>query len=664
MRFDNIGLFWEDIPAAKGKSNVVRPIAPIPDTGWTPPTYLPDLSAAKMICIDLETYDPELIENGPGWARGVGHIVGVAIGTETGRKWYFPIRHEMEPGMNWDPEVVLKWCRQELGRPHQPKLGANITYDYGWFLQEGVEVKGPLLDVQYAEALLDETASVELETLGQKYLDEGKKSNVFYKWAADSYGGKANGRQRANIYRSPPRLVGPYAESDADLPTRVFAKQLPLLQRDGLIEIFDLECRLIRCLVEMRFAGVSVDIEKAERTREALMVKEQMAQQQLDKYAGFQVNTNSSEHLARAFDTYKIPYPKTAKGNPSFKGAFLDKVNHPMGDLIRTVKKYAKARSTFVEGYILDKHINGKLYGQFHQLRGDSGGTRSGRFSSSGPNLQNLPSRDPELGPMIRGLFVPDYGHVAWRKYDYSQIEYRFLAHFCIGTGSDKIRQIFIANPYADFHTATQELIKNTTGIELPRKNTKNINFGLCYGMGVSTLSEGLGLTKAEGNKLFEAYHLGAPFVKATFDACVSQALTDGTITTILGRKSRFDYWEPAGFQKGAPALPYHKALATYGSIKRAASHKGLNRLLQGSAADQMKKAMVDCYEQGVFAETGIPRLTVHDELDFSDPGGKSEAFKEMKRIMETTITLRIPVVADGEIGPDWGNVRDLEEGE
>ena len=248
MRFDAIGMFWEDVPVKSGKRETVRIMPPIPDTGWRPPTYLPDLSGAACISIDCETYDPDLLTHGPGWARGRGHIVGVSIGADGGGRWYFPIRHEVEPQDNWDPEVVLQWLRHTLGNPRQPKVGANLLYDIGWLRHEGVTVRGELVDVQFAEALLDERADVNLETLGQKYLGEGKESNILYDWCSKYYGGKANGTQRANIYRSPPRLVGPYAESDADLPLRVASAMYPLLVREGLFHLFQMECALIPLL--------------------------------------------------------------------------------------------------------------------------------------------------------------------------------------------------------------------------------------------------------------------------------------------------------------------------------------------------------------------------------------------------------------------------------
>lgn len=670
MRFDSIGMFWEDVPVKSGKRDIARVMPPIPDTGWRPPSYLPDLSRARCISVDCETYDPDLLTHGPGWARGRGHIVGVAIGADGGGRWYFPIRHEIEPEDNWDPETVLSWLRHTLSNPKQPKVGANLLYDIGWLRHEGVTVSGELVDVQFAEALLDERADVNLETLGQKYLGEGKESNLLYEWCAKYYGGKPNDRQRANIYRSPPRLAGPYAESDADLPLRVASTMYPLLVREGLLGLFQMECALIPMLVDMRFAGVRVNVPHAEELREVLLGRAQEEHRKLRHLVGFDVDINSAESLSRAFDTIGLSYGRTAKGRPSFTKAFLEGVKHPLADCIREIRKCDKLRGTFIESYILNSHIDGMVYGQFHPLRGDGTGTRSGRFSSSNPNLQNIPSRDDELAPLIRGLFIPDEGHAAWRKYDYSQIEYRFLIHYACGPGSDEVRNHFNANPDTDYHEMALDLVAPQAGWDISsgelrkhwRRPIKNINFGLIYGMGVDKLAGDLGLNRAEGKALFAAYHKGVPFAKATMDACAEEAQQSGIITTILGRRSRFDLWEPSRWGDDTVAIPYEQAILRYGSIRRAYTHKALNRRLQGSAADLMKVAMLRCYQDGVFDETGIPRLTVHDELDFSDPGGKDEAFREMKHIMETAIPLRIPVRADGDIGPDWGHVEPIKE--
>jgi DNA polymerase I-like protein with 3'-5' exonuclease and polymerase domains len=219
---------------------------------------------------------------------------------------------------------------------------------------------------------------------------------------------------------------------------------------------------------------------------------------------------------------------------------------------------------------------------------------------------------------------------------------------------------MFNADPSIDYHDFIQALIKRETGIFIERKPIKSINFGLIYGMGVAALAAAIGLSKKDGKDLVGEYHKGVPFAKATMDHYTDLAQQTGIIETIMGRRSRFDLWEQYGSYENK-AVPYDQAVLLYSRLQRAFTHKALNRRLQGSAADIMKAAMLKCWKDGVFHVTGVPRLTVHDELDFSDPGGKDEAFDEVKRIMEIALPLRIPVKADLDIGPDWGHVKEVK---
>jgi DNA polymerase I-like protein with 3'-5' exonuclease and polymerase domains len=676
------------------KTARTRKLPCVPITDWKPKPF-PNLSDAKIIQLDLETYDPHLVKRGdqvalgPGWARHDGHIVGIGVGTEDGYRTYFPMRHEVCPEQNLNPDHVLAWARDQLSGP-QPKIGANILYDVGWCREEGVTVGGDWIDVQFAEALLTEDEPTNLDHLGEKYCGEGKYSGALYRWCAQAYGGEENGGQRANIYRAPPSLVGPYAEGDVDLPLRVFREQWPKLCAQNLQSLFALECGLLPLMLEMRFAGVSVDVARAEQLRDRLWALEKSTQRRLDTLAGCAVNVNEPETIAKAFDRAGIAYPRTAKTNaPSFKNDFLESVHTPLAFAIRKVRKLAKLRGTFIESYILNSHVNGKLHGQFHTLRGpkdedsdeqDQEGARSGRMSSSTPNLTNIPSRDKEIAPLIRGLFVPDSGHQRIRKHDYSQIEYRWFVHFARGPGADDARALFNSAPATDFHEWTLDLIAPVAGWDIStpdlrkyrRKPIKNINFGLLYGMGIAKFARLYQLTLPQAEELYAAYHAGVPFAKPTMRFYTDQAAKFGEISTVLGRKRRFEKWEPRefehcarnGVQDGRPqwqgSLPYARAVKAYGTqdLKRAETFKALNGVLQGSAADMAKTALFRCWKEGVFARTGVPRLFVHDEFVFSDPGGQDEAFEEMQHVMETAIPLSIPVRADGDAGPDWGHCK------
>lgn len=659
-----MGLFWDE--DEKNIKQNRRPVPGIPNTGWKVKPLFPDLSSAKAIAIDTETYDPELMEAGPGWGRGIGHIVGVSIATDCGFKCYYPVRHTVNPEDNLDPQTVFNYLRVQLGRAHQVKVGANLTYDIGWLKQEGVKVVGKKLDVQFAEALIDEEAPISLEALGQKYLALGKESSLMYSWLADAYGGKPNGTQRKNIWRCPPTLVGAYAESDAALPLAIIKQQWHYLEKYNLLEVFSIECRLIDLLVDMRFKAVRVDLDKANKAHDDLIVIERNHQIILNEQCGFNVNVGSAPSLAKAFDKFGIPYQKTAKGSPSFTADFLRSVTHPLAKEVSRVRQVQKARSTFIDNYILKKNVNGRLYGSFHPLKGDSGGTVSGRFASSDPNLQNLPARDPELGPLIRGCFVPDFEDKAWRAFDYSSIEYRFLAHYAVGQGADHVRSVFNNDPFADYHQIVCDMVNDLTGIGLKRKPAKTINFGLVYGMGLLKLVASLGLSEAEGKNLIENYFAALPYVKQTLEHYGSLTGREGYIATVLGRRSHFNNYVPStrGGRDCQP-LPYEQAVAAYGNrIERVGLHKAVNRLLQGSAADLMKKAMVDCYDSGLFGNGLMPCMTIHDELDWSDPcePWSEDQFREIRHVMETAIpNLKVPIIVACDRGPSWGEAEEVE---
>jgi len=641
-------------PKGASRAEVVRPMPRIPDTGWRPPSEFPRLEAAKVLAIDCETKDPNLPERGPGSIRRDGHIVGISVGTEDGGRWYFPMRHEVG-GMNMDAEQVLRWARDELTRPGQIKVGANLMYDAEWLASEGVDITNgdpKFIDVQWMEALLDENArSYSLETLAQKYLGEGKASNELYQWCASAYGGVADSKQRANIYRAPACLVGPYAESDVDLPLRIAREQQKRLESEELCGVAELENALIPMLLAMRRRGVRVDLAAGNELNDRLAAELAALQRE------HPVDMWAAAAIATRCDALGLEYPRTAKGAPSFTAAWLKAQEHPFLAALNKMRGIDKLRGTFIEGHALGHLVSGRVHAQFHPLRGDENGTVSGRFSSSLPNLQNIPSRDDTLAPLIRGLFLPDDGE-RWVRFDWSQIEYRALVHYARGGGADQARRMYRDDPTTDFHRMVSEL----TGID--RKPAKNINFGLVYGMGVKKMAASLGRSEEATRALFEQYHTTLPFVKATFNAASQMAALRGYTRTLLGRRRRFELWEPRQWDKTAEACGKEAAEAAWGKgIRRAYTHKALNSILQGSAADIMKKAMVAIWKSGVCKVLGAPLLTVHDELDWSAPATPEadEALRESQRIMEQCVSLRVPLRAEREEGPNWGNLTEVK---
>lgn len=647
-RHDNVGFFWEDVQreSKKGVSQIARPLAPIPDTGWRAPTSFPDLSSARRIAIDLETRDDDLLTSGPGVRRD-GYIVGVAIGTDDGFRGYYPIRHEVGKEHNLAPEAVMAWLKVELGRAAQEKVGANLLYDLDYLAAAGVSVAGRCLDVQIAEPLIDENRlSYSLGTLAKHYLGESKVEDELYRWAAASYGGDPTRRkQGGNIWRSPPQLVGPYAEGDVDLPLRILAKQELVIQQQGLERVFDVETRLVPLLLAMRQRGVRVDLERAQATYEELDRRVAAITREIGG-----MDIYGKDDLVRYCERHRIEYPRTEAGNPSFTSAWLEaSAEEPLQKIVQA-RKYTKIRDTFIKGYILDKHVNGRLHCEFNQLRSDDSGAVSGRFSSSNPNLQNIPSRDPELGVLMRSMFIADNEEEEWVRFDQSQIEFRLLCHYGMGHGAEEVRQEFRTNPKVDFHTMTAQMC----GID--RKPAKNINFGLVYGMSDRTMAENLGRPLDEVQPIFQAYHARLPFVRETYQKLMQAAQQRGYIKTLLGRRRRWDQYESKVWNDKRVWASREAAEQEVGAgrVRRSGTQKALNSLLQGGAADQIKQAMVDIWESGICAEIGPPELTVHDELDWSMPKSCRHLHGEVARMMQDAIPLRIPVITDFGYGSNW----------
>ena len=612
-----------------------------PDSDWTPPENLPDLTAAKEICIDLETRDPSIKEKGAGWARGEGEVVGYAVATEN---WsgYLPVKHQA--GGNLNDKLVKTWLQKQIDGGADI-ICHNASYDIGWMRREGIELKGnKLIDTMVAAPLIDENRfSYALNALGREYLQERKDESLLRDaaeaWSVDAKGG---------LYQLPPMYVGPYAEQDAVLTLKLWEWQKAEMTRQDLWSIFDLESSITPLLIEMRWRGVRVDLEKAEALSKHFRAKEEAALHQIKKISGRDVEVWANKSIQETFDSLKLDYPKTPLGAGSFQQKWLESHDHDVPKLIVEARKMNKARTTFIEGMIMSNQVDGRIHAELHPLRSDEGGTVTGRFSYSNPNLQQVPARDPEIGQAIRSLFIPEEG-CQWGAFDYSQQEPRIVVHYANMMGLRGASEAVEAFQHedADFH----QIVADMAGI--PRKQAKNINLGLFYSMGVTKLSDSLGLTLDEGKQLFAQYHDRVPFVKALSERCVQRALQKGVIRTLLGRRCRFDKWEPAQF--GTRKIMDHKtAYAEHGNaIKRAFTHKAMNRLIQGSAADMTKRAMKMLYDEGI-----VPHIQVHDELDFSV---KDEAeIKKIKDIMEHCVELAVPIKVDLDLGPNWGDAKEV----
>ena len=606
-------------------------------TEWIEPEEYPDLRSYDEIAIDLETRDPELKTRGSGAVIGLGEVVGIAVAVP-GRKFYFPIAHGSGPNM--DRKRTLEWFKDICGSD-ATKIFHNAMYDVCWIRKLGIKINGLIVDTMIAASLIDENRfQYSLNALSWDYLGHGKSE------AALNEAAKSRGLDpKADMWQLPAMEVGSYAEKDAELTFelwQIFKKEI--IYQD-IESIFNLETDLFPCLVDMRFLGVRVDVQRAHKLKQDLEYQENLLLSQIKKESNIDVQIWAARSIAKVFDKLKLPYERTLKTQaPSFTKNFLQEHPHPVVQQIAKAREINKAHTTFIDTIIKYEH-KGRIHAEINQIRSDAGGTVTGRFSYNNPNLQQLPARNKDLGPMIRSLFLPEENHT-WGCFDYSQQEPRLVVHYAALHKFPTVYDVVDAyenDSSTDFHQTVADMAK------IPRSQAKTINLGLFYGMGKAKLQAELGVSKDKAAELFDQYHAKVPFVKQLMNSASNRAQERGQIRTLLGRLCRFHLWEPNSFGMHK-AMLHEDALREHGpGIRRAYTYKALNKLIQGSAADMTKKAMVDLYKEGI-----IPHIQVHDELDISVNNNADK----IKEIMESAVELEVPNKVDYESGPNWGTIK------
>ena len=609
---------------------------------WLPPASFPNLQEASEIAIDLETHDPHMESMGPGWPRGDGKVVGYAVAVD-GWKGYFPVAHQ--GGGNLDRKMVERWLKDVLALPCA-KVMHNAAYDLGWLLASGFKVNGTIYDTMLAAPLLDENRfSYSLNALGFDYLKE-VKSEQGLKDAAADFGV----HPKKDLWKLPAMYVGGYAEQDAALTLKLWHHFKPLLRRDEVESIFNLETDLLPILVNITRQGIRFDQRKCEILLEDFKRKEAEHLQQIKAVSGERVDIWAAESIARAFDRLGLAYPKTTTGLPSFTKSFLEAHEHPIARLVVEAREFNKTHGTFLRPYLEHSAADGHIHPHINQMRSEDGGTVTGRLSMNNPNLQQVPARHEIIGPLVRSLFLPREGGL-WAANDFSSQEPRLLVHYATLLnlpGAERMAEAYQSDPNTDFH----QMVADMAGIK--RKAAKTIGLGLMYGMGKQKLADSLDMPLDEAGELINTFHTKVPFLKGTVNAVmkrIESPASGGSIRTLLGRKCRFPLFEPVAYGINK-ALPYEQALVEYGPrIKRAMTYKGLNKLIQGSAADQTKAAMVNLHKAGFDV-----LLQVHDELAVSVKN--REEAEEAARIMAQAVQLEVPSRVDVEIGPSWGEAK------
>jgi DNA polymerase I-like protein with 3'-5' exonuclease and polymerase domains len=607
-------------------------------TEWLKPTEFPDLRHVDEIAIDLETKDPDLLKKGSGSVIGNGDVIGIAVATSH-YKGYFPIAHE--GGGNMDRNKVLLWLKDVLEAP-STKIFHNAIYDVCWLRALGFKINGNIACTMIAAALTDENRfRYDLNSLSWHYLGYGKNEAALAEAAAEW-----GINPKSEMYKLPSMHVGAYAERDAEVTLGLWQEMKKEIINQDLEDIFDLESDLFPCLVDMRFKGVRVDVERAHQMKKEFKKAEQDLLHKIKKETNVDTQIWAARSVANVFDMLRLEYPTTDKtGAPSFTKNFLQEHEHPVVNMIAQAREINKAHTTFLDSIISYEH-NGRIHAEINQLRNAGGGTVTGRFSYQNPNLQQIPARNKDLGPKIRSLFIPEEGHT-WGCFDYSQQEPRLVVHYAALYKLPSVYEVLDAynnDSSADFHQTVADMA------QIPRSQAKTINLGLFYGMGKTKLQAELGVTKDKAAELFNTYHSRVPFVKQLMDKASNRAQERGQIRTLLGRLCRFHLWEPNSFGMHK-AMTHEDALREHGpGIRRAYTYKALNKLIQGSAADMTKKAMLELYKEGI-----IPHIQIHDELDVSVED-ESHA-KKIIEIMEDAVKLEVPNKVDYEYGNNWGEI-------
>jgi DNA polymerase I-like protein with 3'-5' exonuclease and polymerase domains len=637
---DEDGLLWLPPPApirtnAAGGKRLPRihvPRGPLPESNWTAPTDFPRLSG--VIALDFENHDPRLLEIGSNWCRpGVGDVAGISIAWPDGER-YYPVGHKN--GHNLDRSTVYRYIGDLAKNPDVRFVCHNLPYDLGWLWgRMGIKPFNVPYDTQAAVALLDEFRSrngdgYNLNAVGRDYCNVLKDETLLNEAAA--YFGLD---PKADMWMLDPKYVGPYGEGDAGLTLQVWQTVEPMLRAAGLWELFMLEMRYCVVITAMRMNGVRVDTDRAVRYRDELLARAKADSVELKKLTGFEVPALEKGKVQQALEARGIECPRTPAGNISITSPWLKTLDDPVAKLIVNIRRLDKVRTTFIEGFFLELATNGRVYPQINPLPTDDAGTISGRSSCTNPNLQQLSAKDPELARDVRGCCLPEEG-AEWAALDYSQQEPRLAVHFAYLAGvrgAATVVQQYRRDPRTDFHNMVNALANG-----IGRGRAKILNLAMIYGKGEAATCHDLGfetewiqtrygpreVAGPEGKAFIENYHRLVPFVSGLKDACIKAVKKRGQIRTLLGRLCRF------------------------GEGKNS-NHKAVNALVQGSAADQLKKANVDIYE-----ETGqVPLVNVHDEIGLNK--WSDAQIDRCSQIMVETTPLEVPIIVDVATGKNWG---------
>lgn len=560
-------------------------------------------------------------------------LFAFAVADLDGNSWYYDIRR--------DPNCI-RWLRDQMARAKRI-VAHNAKFDYHMLREAGAAPPIEKFEcTQVRQALINEhEMAYGLDHLGRKYFKRGKvKVDI----------------DKDKLIELPYETASEYALEDVGITVDLYKMQEREIESQDLYQVLALERRLMPHLADQEHRGIRIDVSAAEKSVIAIDKIVKVLHKELDSEAGFHVNPNPSGSIKKLFDPKQdkngvwrakdgTVLESTPAGKPSLGAEALKNMRDPMAMKVLRLRKYIKARDTFLKGHVLG-HLNPKtgcVHTHINQTKGDEGyGTGTGRLSYNGPALQQIPNRDKEMAEMVRPVFLPDEGH-KWCYGDLDQHEFRLFAHY---TNTPVVIQMYRDNPDTDFHT----LVEQITGI--PRNAPKNggayakqLNLGIVFSMGAGLLAKKMNLPYTEemanfggrervllrgGEEVMEVlakYHKAIPGVRQMIDKASSIARNRGFVRTYLGRHLRFP---DKNFVYKAAGLIY-----------------------QGSSADLNKLHICNLSDMCAGTDSRM-LLNVHDEYSFSIAPGETRLAREARRVVESGVSLRVPIRIDFHIGKNW----------
>ncbi len=613
-----MGLFGEEAPKPASPAPAGYKANPtIVDTPAALASLMATLKGVKQVVVDVETTSPESMTAG---------LVGIALALPDESTYYVPVSHDGAQQLSG--QQIRAALGPVLADRSVQKIAHNAKYDMTVLIQHDMPVHGLASDTMVAAYLIGEKA------MGLKDL-AFTRLNVTMTPITDLIG---KGKEQTTMFHVPVQQAAPYACADVAMTLRLHHLFEPQLKEMGLQKLYaDIEIPLVPVLMGMERAGVALDVPLLHEVSRDLAGRISALEDRIYANVGHRFNINSTQQLAGVlFEELKLAKNRRTKTGYSTDSTVLEELRgtHPIVDLILEYRQLVKLKSTYVDTLPLLINPNtGRVHTSYNQTV-----AATGRLSSSDPNLQNIPIRT-DIGRMVRRAFVAQ-GERVLLSADYSQIELRILAHF---SKDPALIAAFEANE--DIHTATAAAVYNVAPDQVTkdmRRVAKTINFGVAYGVGGYGLAQNTGLAQADATRLIEEYFARYPGIKSYIDDTRKQAHRDGYVSTLLGRR-RY--------------LPELRAQNR--QLVSAGERMAINMPIQGTAADLIKIAMVRLDQQ--MAEQHLKSrmiLQVHDELVFEVEPDELNVLKPMvKDVMETALTMIVPVKVDVKAGKNWDDM-------